>query len=324
MSLTTALPIFPGLKPGQSFAAPPAYLRYSTWNYKEGQKWNNSRQQAINGRLSVVKYWPNALWDWEWTYGILGDDPSGAAYGLGLNPVYPQPIPSTDYGMLKAFYAAGQGATQFAYQPPDYQVGGNMTVSAVSGSNDLFQLFGANTAQDGQIASIGTLTGATFLNGQNLTILACSPTWIMVYFVHGDYALTGDSGTVFCGQLLSPADANNNSELVHTLGAYPTLPLTGTPPAYTLVTESVQLIDSSTLTVKAAGASPGGYSLQAADTIAPYQGLVINFASTPTPPVTASFSYYYPAMFSEDTQEYENFMALLTSCSSVRFEQWRL
>jgi hypothetical protein len=325
MSLTTPLSVFPGFKPGQSFALPPNPIRHSTWNYKETAKWNNSRQQAINGRAFVLRYWTNPLWDWEWTYGsVLFDDPSGEFYGL--NPFYPQPIPATDKQILQAFYNSMQGGSQFAYQPADSLVGGTMTITGVYGNNNLFTIYGANTASLGQIASISGLTGANFLNAQNLTVLACSPTWILVYFVHANYAYTADSGTAFCGQPLT-VDANNNAELVHTTGAFPTLlsgaPV-GTPTQYTLVTESVQLIDSATLVVKANGGAPPSSTLLPADTVAPYQGLVLQFSSAPTAPVTAAFRYYYPARFSEDTQELSNFMALLWTCSSVQFSQDRL
>jgi hypothetical protein len=305
--------------------------RYPAWNYKETPKWNNSRQQAINGRSSVIKYWTNPLWDWEWTYGALFDDPSGDAYGIGLNSFYPQPIPATDKQILQGFFnGMGGGATLFAYQPPNSVVGGTMTVTAVSGlnagTNGLFTVYGANTASVGQTASIDLSTGATFLNG-NLTVLACSPNWIIVYFAHANYALTAATGTVFCGQLLNPADGNLNCELIHTTGAYPTLlggtPV-GTPTQFTLTNESVQIIDSATLVVMANGSTPPSYTVAPADSIAPYQGLVLQFSSTPTPPVTAAFTYYVPARFSEDTQEYENFSAMLFACSSVKFEQDRL
>jgi hypothetical protein len=40
-------------------------------------------------------------------------------------------------------------------------------------------------------------------------------------------------------------------------------------------------------------------------------------------PIIASYSYYYPCRFSEDTQDYENFMTMLHLCSSVKFDQQR-
>jgi hypothetical protein len=323
MSLTTSLAIFPGFKPGQSFTPPPTPIRAQpSWNFKETAKWNNSRQEAINGRVSVVKYWNNPKWDWEWIYSFMSDDPSGQAYGIGLNQFYPQPIPATDLGVLKGFYHAMQGANMFAYQPPDCVIGGNMSITAVSGAGNLFTLYGANNAQLGNYANISGLGPTSFLDG-NRQVLACSPLYITVYLAHADYALTADSGSAFIGQLLSPADANNNSELVHTIGAYPAIPLTGTPPTATLATESVQLIDSSTLQVQANGTTVSTITLPV-NTVPNYQGLVLNFASAPTPPIVAAFSYYYPVRFSEDTQEYENFSAMLYSCSSVKMEQDRL
>lgn len=270
--------------------------------------------------MSVVKYWVNPLWDWEWTFGFLLDDPSGQNY-MGMNSFYPQPIPSTDLGILKAFRTATQGGgNNFLYQPPDYQVGGLATITAYSCTNDLVTFYGTNTAQLGQYA----LFSGGPLNGQNLQVLQCNPTFISVYNVMANTGITAMTGAAFCGQVLGSADANHNIELRHTIGSYPTLPLTGTPPASTLVTEAVQVIDLASLTVYAAGSPVTPASVLPADTIPGYQGLVLNFSGGVSDPITAAFNYWYYARFSEDTQDYENFLAMLWSCSSVRFEQDRL
>lgn len=327
MTLSTVLPIFPGFKPGQSFTGVPTPVRSPTWNFKETAKWNNSRQQAVNGRVSVVKYWSNPLWDWDWTYGFIIDDPSGQNYG-GVNSFYPQPIPATDLGILKGFYnGMSAGGNNFLYQPSDYQVGGVMTATAYSCTNNIVTYYGANTAQLGQYAFFNA--GGPLFHS-NLPILFCGPTFISCY--SGSTANIGITaitpGTIQCAQLLSPTDGNWNTELVHTIGAYPTLPLTGTPPQYTLVTESVQVIDISSLLVYANGGplTSSYYSVLPADTVSPYQGIILNFSvsGTPTPPVTASFNYYKLCRFSEDAQEWENFLALLYSASSVKFEEDRI
>lgn len=325
MSLTTAVPIFPGFKPGRSWTAPGVPSRAPTWHWKETPKWNNSRQQATNGHMSVVKYWDNPLWDFEWTYGYIKDNPTD------LNPYYPRPIPATDLDVLRGFHGAMQGGgNQFLYQAPDSTYGGTMTVTGVAsvpGVSNLFNIYGTNFASLGHMVSIpsSALTNATFLNGKNLTILGGGYGfgYITVYVSSGTYAFTADTGTVFCGQLLS-VDGNNNAELTHTYGAYPTIPLTGTPPAYTLTTESVQVIDSSTLTVWANGAVTSGYTLAAADTIPGYEGLVVQFPSAPTAPVVASFNWFYLCRFSEDSLEWDNFLTMLYACSKFEFEQDRI
>lgn len=323
MNLTSVLPIFPGFKPGQSWTAPGVPARAPGWRFKETDKWNNSSNQAINGRMSVVKYWLNPLWDWEWNYGYLKDNPTD------LNPFYPLPIPATDLGVLRGFHGAMQGrGNQFLYQPPDSSIGGTMSITAVgpAGVANLWNLYGTNNASLGQLASISGLSGADWLNGENLTVLAGGATfgYITVYFAHAAYPFTADSGTAFCGQVLAAVDSNNSCELLHTYGAYPTMPLTGTPPAFTLTTESVQVIDQDSLRVMANGGSSPGYTLLPADSYAPYQGLVLQFDETPTAPVTYSANFYYACRFSDDSMNWENFQTMLYLCSKFDFEQDRL
>src|ERR1035441_1338380 len=93
--MSISLPIFPGLAPGQSYVAPWQPIRAPKWNYKETMTWNNKKQQAVNGRVYVTKYWPNPLWQWEWTYGYIKDNPNDS------NPFYLYPIPATDFEVLK-------------------------------------------------------------------------------------------------------------------------------------------------------------------------------------------------------------------------------
>ena len=169
-------------------------------------------------------------------------------------------------------------------------------------------------------------TPATFLNGQYLPILAVNTgsNTVTCSFTHANYGPTADTGTITVGQVLSNPDSNNNVELVRTFGAYPTLPVPGSPPFVTLVNESVQLIDTSTLLVYDSTGTSLGFTLNSPNTVAPYPGYAIHFSSAPTHfPLTASFTYFYLCRFTEDTQEYENFMTMLWSCSSVKFQQDR-
>jgi hypothetical protein len=212
------------------------------WNVKETATWNMGRQQAVNGRVVVTEYWPNALWKWEFVYGMesgyLDDNPAN------IRSISPSNAPYTDLDLLKGFYCAMKGGgTEFVYQPPDYQV---------------------------------------------------------------------------VTQALTNPDANNNVELVHQIGGYP---YNG---SMVQVTEAVQVIDNASLIVYANGTPTGAYSLQAANSISPYQGIVLHFTGTPATPITATFNYYYLCRYSEDTQDYENFMAMLWGCSSVKIEQVRI
>lgn len=117
-------------------------------------------------------------------------------------------------------------------------------------------------------------------------------------------------------QLLSDPDSNNNSEIVHTIGGYPT------SSGMQVVTESVQAMDTSSLVVTT-GAG-GVYSLQNPGTTAPYEGYVLHWTALPTPPIHASFNYYYQCAFSEDNQDYEQFTYNLYTLKSIKFEQVRV
>lgn len=325
--MSLSYPVFPGFKPGQSFTQPGNPVRSPQWNYKETPQFNNYRQRSVNGIIRTVKYWPNPMRIFEWRYGYIYDDPSGQAYNLGLNKFYPVPIPATDFEVLNGFFCGMQGGgNQFLYQPPDYVIGQSLTITAIQGSGDLFTIFYSGTAapiRSGLYAVFTAIGTATFLNGHSLEILYTGPGSITVFFSHADYPKAADTGSLVIGQLLA-ADANNSAELVHLIGAYPTIPLTGTPPVTTPVTESVQVIDASTLTVLANAAAAPSYTLEAADTIAGYPGIVLSFSSAPTAPIVAGYNYYYICRFSEDTIDYENFMTMLNLCSKLSFEQDRI
>jgi hypothetical protein len=325
--MSLGYPVFPGFKPGQSFTPPGTPVRSPQWNYKESPRFSNYKQQTVNGITRTVKYWPNPLRTFEWRYGYIYDDPSGIAYGLGLNQFYPEPIPATDFETLNGFFCGMQGTgTQFLFQPPDYVVGQSLTITAIEGTSDEFTIFYSGTVppiRAGLYAVFSGIGTFTALNGQSLQVLYTGPNSVTVWFSHANYAKTADTGTMKIGQLLT-VDANNNAELRHLIGSYPTIPLTGTPPAVTMVTESVQVIDSTTLSVLAAGSAAPSYTLEAADTIANYPGLVLSFSSTPSPPVVALFNYYYICRFAEDMLEFENFLTMLYLCSKISFEQDRI
>ncbi len=327
MSLTMSAPIFPGFQPGQTFTPPGTPIRAPQWNYKVSDQYQNFRNRSVNGITRTVEYWPNPLRLFEWTYGYIYDDPTGVMANLGAaSTFYAQPIPATDFQMLRSFWNGMKGGGNvFLFQPPDSVVGGNATINAVAGTGNFWTLYFTTSPLFalGLYAYISGLSTATWLNGQTLEILGVTPNSITVYFAHGNLAKTADAGSVFVGQQLAAVDANLNTELVHQIGSYPTLPLAGAPYPFTQVTESVQVIDSSSLYVIANGASVAP-TLEPVDTIAPYPGLELTFGSSPATPILAQFNYWYPCLFSEDTQQWENFMTMLWMASAVKFEQQRL
>jgi hypothetical protein len=327
MSIT--YPIFPGLAPAQSYVLPKLPIRSPKWNFKETAKWNNERQQAVNGRLIVIKYWNNPLWSWEWAYGYVKDRPTDS------NPFYTVPIPATDFEVLKGFFNGMQaGGNEFAYQPPDSVRGGNFTITAVQAPVNGVAILTSSTPQFftqirlGDNAACFGFSVATWLNGKVGTVIAfnqSAATITLAVTTGGTHALVSDTGTAKCGQSLSAPDANGNVEIVQTVGSYPNT--ISSSPVTTLVTESVQLMDTSLLTIfDATGTSLSShFTLANPNTVSPYAGYVAQFGSySPTLPISAGMTYYYLSRFSEDTQEYENFMSQLWLCSSVKFEQERI
>lgn len=327
--MSLSIPVFPGFKPGQSFTPPGVPVRAPTWNYKEGFRYNNDRQPAVNGRVTVIKYWPNPLRTFEWRYGYMRDDPTN------LNSFYPHPIGATDFRTLLGFYTGMQaGGTEFAFQPPNNVVMRPYIGSTVQVANNIVTFSGLLAGAAAAIQPyIGwplyayNFSGASFLNGYYLPITGVNTTsnTVSCAFTHANYGPTADVGLITLGQVLGSPDSNNNIELVHTIGRYPTLPLPATPPFATNSNESVQLIDTTTLKVyDGQGSDLGGtYTLALPGTVAPYSGYVLEFgASAPAHlPVSAQFSFYYLCRFSDDTQEYENFLTMLWSASTVKFEQ---
>jgi hypothetical protein len=325
--MAIAYPIFPIQLPGQSFIQPAQPIRGGpSWNVKQTATFNNHKYMAVNGRSLVVKYWNNPLWKWEFIYEQLFNNPSNP------NAYYPVPIPETDFEMLSGFYVGMQGQGNiFAYQPPDSARGGtfivvsvvvntpNVAILGISGGSPLTQL----RLGDGLHCS--TFSVATYLNGQNGTVIAFDVVNSFITLsipTGGTHALVTDSGLAIGGQPLSAPDANNNIEVVHTIGGYPST--LSTSPINTLVTESVQVLElTSPPPVVYSNGSSVSYTILAPESTSPYQGYVFHFSSTPATPITAYFNYYYPCRFAEDTQEYENFMTMLWSCSAVKISQTR-
>jgi hypothetical protein len=329
--LTTNVPIFPGTAPGRGGAGqlsggmPSQPVRGPGWSVKVTPTWNNVRQKTTSGKLLVVKYWSNPLWQWEWTYEVILDNPNNQ------NGFYTGPIPFTDYQILSGFYNIMQGGgNMFAYQPADSTVGtptGSVSITQGSGSGNLWTLYCSNNFSPGLYALASGLTTLNFLNGQPVQILYATSTYIIVFFSHaGTIGLTNETGTLNVGTPLVPPDSNANSELRTITGGYPTLPLTGTPSQTNIVDEAVQLIDSSSLVLYSGTSiiTSSNYSLLPANSVAPYQGLVVNFTSSPSPPIFASFNKYYVCRFTEDSMEFENFMSMLWLCQSFKFEQVRI
>lgn len=323
-TLTTTVPILPGYMPGQAGTIPVYPARGPGYSIKVTSKWNNSRQQSVNGRMIVVKYWTAPLWEWEWLFDVLPDNPQFQ------NPLYTvnSPVPYTDYQIISSFFNDRQGGgNEFAFQPPDSVIGGLFTATTVQGTSNLWTIgINNNTIQAGLYVALSGFGTATWLNGQILQVLQSGPNYIIVYFSHSNLGLTSDAGTIFAGQILSPLDGNNNTQIVHQTGGYPILPVSGTPVVLQSVVEPVQLLDTSAVTVYANGllVNPANYTISAANSVAGYLGLVLHFSGAQTPPITASFPYYYLCRFTEDSQEFENFQMQLWSIGSFKFEQVRI
>lgn len=121
--------------------------------------------------------------------------------------------------------------------------------------------------------------------------------------------------SVVTNQLLATPDSNGNSELVHLIGGYPT------GSGMQAVTEAVQELNGTTPTITHTG---GSFTILPPGTVPPYEGYVVNWSSLPTGAVTWSGTYFYRVMFSEDTQDYEQFSYDLWQLQSLKFEQVRV
>lgn len=329
--MAISFPVFPTLLPAQSFTLPVKPLRWPSWDVKRVPTFSNQRQQTVSGRTLVVKYWINPLWQWELTYENITDNPSSA------NPYYTVPISATDMEILVGFYCGMQGqGNEFAFQPPDSIRGGSFTITSASALTANIAVLGINPAisvgrlRMGDGIHISGLSTATYLNGQNGVVIGRNDnplinTVTLSIPTSGTHAAVTDSGTAVGGQILGNPDINGNVEVVNTIGSYPF----SITPAPTMVAakESVQLIDLPTLTVYGGNGANlnANYTVAAANTIAGYEGLVLQFGGfSVTAPLMATFTYFYICRFTEDTQEYDNFMAMLWKCSSVKFGQVRI
>jgi hypothetical protein len=278
-----------------------------------------------------VKYWSNPLWQWEWNYEAILDNK------LKGNPYYNLPIPYTDFEILKGFYNAMQGGGNlFLFQPPDSVIGGSMaggvitSVQITGGNLVTFKINNSSGIAKAGLQMIPSgLTGASFLNAQTLPILYADATTVQCLFTHSNYGPTADSGTAVVGQLLAdtvqnPLDSNWYTELVHLIGGYPTIPITGTPSATTPVTESVQVVQLTGLHVYAGGASVSPTGIIGANQTPPYTGITLQFNADQTSPLVWYGQFYYVCRFPEDVAEWENFSAMLWMQKSFKFEQVRI
>jgi hypothetical protein len=331
------IPIFPTLAQVQSYDLTPQIVRSPGWNVKKTQAFSNEKQQIKSGRTSMIKYWDNPLWRWEFNYQYLKDNPADP------NPYYQTgKVPATDLEVLESFFCGMQGqGSEFGYQPPDSVRGGSFPIVSVSVPSTDIAVLGINPSVSvlplrlGDSVYVSGLSVVTGLNGQNGTVINRdrSANTITLKITASPHIYTADSGTAAGGQMLGAADANNNIELVNTVGGYPN-PLVSDP-EFVPIVEPVQLICPYTLAVRDGNgnllldyilADPSTVLIPTTEYYSgkKYRGYVLQFFSTPTPPVTASFNYYYYCRFSEDAQEFENFMAMLHLCSAMKLEQVRI
>lgn len=328
------LPVLPVLASGQSTIPPVGGVRGPGWSIKKNPTYFNILQQASSGRTTVVTLARNPQWHWEFTFEVILDDPNKA------NPFFTIPLPATDLEQLTSFYSSVQGSGTFAYQPPDSARGGSFKATSVYVPVDGL----ASITTDGSVPvtylRLGDIlvgsgfTTATYLNGATATVVGINPlinAYTVSLITSGTHPFTSDSGKMQGGQPVT-VDGNNFCELVNTIGSYP-LTITGSP-ATSMTVEAIQLIDKDTFGFYANGAffpnyritkdySLSGRALYVTkgQGVAPYQGITVQFNSVPPAPVTATYNYYYLCKFSEDTQDYQNFITLLWSCSSLKIQQ---
>jgi hypothetical protein len=318
---------------GQSTNLPLNAVRGVGWSVKKSAKYFSIPQQSTSGVSTVVILARNPEWHWEFTFEILLDNPNQP------NSFYTIPFPATDIEELTSFYSSAQGAGKFAYQPPDSARGGTFVVTTVNvPTNGLVAITtdGATPVTNLKLGDIlvgNSFSLATYLNRAAATVVGINPlisAFTIAVSTSGIHAPVTDNGQMVGGQPLIVT--NNTCELVSTIG---TVPLTITSsPSTSLTVEAVQLIDKETLTFYSNGVRLLNYTIDRTFAltgramyiakgkgVSPYQGISVSFLSTPTNPVTASYNYYYLCKFSDDTQEYDNFVATLWACSSIKIQQ---
>lgn len=332
--LGIGIPVLPISVAGQFFSPLLTPTRGPGWSVKKTPVFSSIKQQAVTGKTYVIPQRNCPLSKFEFTFQVLSDDPRAT------NPFYTAPITGTDLESLTGFYTAMQGAGDFAYQPPDHFRGGVFSVSAVQVKVNGLAICSSTASitnlKLGDILTGSGFTTATYLNGHVGTVVNINyalKTITLQITTGGTHSFATDTGTLTGGQPLANADSNIMTEIVNTTGSYSPILLTS---SITQIREPVQLIDTASLIIYDGTGTSVSYTLMNATDLGscsrvdstinqyyPYQGLVVQFSSPPTPPISCQYSYYYPCRFSEDTQEYENFMALLYSLSSVKIEQVR-
>jgi hypothetical protein len=315
-----SIPTFPSLVQYQSYDLTPKIVRSPGWSVKKTPTFSNEKQQVVTGKVYVIKQRTNPLWNFELTYQYLKDNPADN------NPFFVTgDVPATDLEVLESFYCDMQGqGNEFAYQPPDFVRGGIFSIVSVTApSNNIAIIELATSSLPFRLGDgIYVSSSSTYLNGESGTIIGRDSllnTITVSILTGGTFSKVADSGTLVGGQVLGTPDSSNNVELVNTVGGYPN-PLISSPTFYPVV-ESVQLICIADLLVWANGVIQTDFTLANPNTVAPYQGYVLQFSSPPASPLIASYEYFYTCRFSEDTQDYENFMAMLWACSAVKIEQ---
>jgi hypothetical protein len=295
-------------------------LRGLTWNVKRAPLYNNIVHESSNGhRISVAQY-TNPLWQWEWMWGYLKNNPFDIQSATS---------PYTDLKVLEAFYQYTLGQSgEFLYAPSDSVFGGSAAVTSVAIASNVATLLVNNSYQPGMWASFTGLTGGSFLNGKSAQLLATTPTSISFAFTHANYGPAADSGTAIAGSLLLHPDAGNNTELTHMLG--------GIPAAYApggialLVSESVQELNGAFPVIYVNGTAKfrgTDYNFSGPSTVAPYDGCVITwtgYAVQPTDVIVAAYTYFYHCVFAEDSLDFENFLYNLWQLKSLKFKQIRI
>lgn len=138
-------------------------LRYVNWAVHKRMNWSNIVNRSTSGGRLSVPLWPNnPLWDFEWTYEVVLNDPAKLSFkgAPNNNTLY------TDLQILEAFYFMMKGTGNlFVYQPPDSVVVGQPLADPdANGNSELVHTIGAVPSSAGLIVqneSVQELNGGT-------------------------------------------------------------------------------------------------------------------------------------------------------------------
>jgi len=289
----------------------PAAVRGLTFNMLKTMGFDTIVQSSPNKVELRIAQTRNPIWSFAWIYDYLKNDPNDIVV----------PLTRTDLLELQGFYADSQGQfDDFLIVDQDDFAVTNGTLQLVTDTSG--GITSAAIATGGTGFTVGDLLAVIGGGGQSGVLEVATTLSGVIASVSVASAGTGYSTT--SGVALIPVTGSGSGS--------PTANITVAPISYSPIQRSIggqyyeditdlNPLNGSGLTVKANGVakSIGTCGIQDAELHGPglaipgysFMGMYLKWCATPTPPITASFNYYFRVRFASDEQDFEKFMQLL-------------